>query len=100
MRVGVCRILRIECAGFLGLIHGLGKGLHGLGSEDLGLGCGALQSGHQAVGQKSRMPISTHAGASYDAWFSNDEPRPLPKPGCWEIGFRQISLEIYILYHK
>ena len=26
--------------------------------------------------------------------------RPLPKPGCKGIGFRQISLNIYILYHK
>ena len=26
--------------------------------------------------------------------------RPLPKPGCKEIGFRQISLNIWILYHK
>ena len=24
--------------------------------------------------------------------------RPLPKPGCCKIGFRQISLNIYILY--
>ena len=26
--------------------------------------------------------------------------RLLPKPGCWEIGFRQISSNIYILHHK
>ena len=26
--------------------------------------------------------------------------RVLPKPGCKGIGFRQISLNMYILYHK
>ena len=26
--------------------------------------------------------------------------RLLPKPGCWEIGFRQIFFKIVILYHK
>ena len=26
--------------------------------------------------------------------------RLVAKPGCWEIGFRQISLNKYILYHK
>ena len=31
--------------------------------------------------------------------FGYQQCRLSPKPGCWEIGFRQISLRIYILYH-
>ena len=33
-------------------------------------------------------------------YTSSTKCRLLPKPGCKGIGFRQISLDIHILYHK
>ena len=48
--------------------------------------------------------VSWSGGRDVEVWhvklFGVGYCRLLPKPGCWEIGFRPISFQKPILYHK
>ena len=61
--------------------------------------CWAPQGGVPAEAPKASEMAETPKAIL--ASFPNQAySRVLPKPGCKGIGFRQISLKNYILYHK